>query len=388
MPFPNKKGDRKTHGSKSCRNRSAYFGPARCAYMCVQGSAQKQDVAEPLCRPPSLTLSVHGAREGPAPRAQVSSLWALPCPLPGVSDPLGGAGALPFPWRHHSCRSGEAQSEKSACCGWAMASWCWCPRQGLRCLRYGPFRAPCPGSPILSGAQALSPSPGGITAADLVKPRAKSPRAAVGRWHPGAGALLAMPAPAAPQPLLGLPGVESTGDPACTGRLPAAVGRRCAEGWLKSPLPPPPPLRGCRLAALLRLCPVPRVGAPILVAAVLPLWPPLPLPAPGRRRRWGGWGRGPLPRLPGTGEESRERKRGGRSSAPAQGAGWPLVGGGGGRDPSAVIPPLRPWLPCGASAGAGPRSPARWRSCCPGVTSVSVPAAVGNALARCPAALA
>ena len=58
---------------------------------------QKQDVAEPPCRPPSLTLSVHGAREGPAPRAQVSLLLALPCPLPGASDPLGGADSLPFP---------------------------------------------------------------------------------------------------------------------------------------------------------------------------------------------------------------------------------------------------------------------------------------------------
>ena len=48
-------------------------------------------MAEPPCRPPSLALSVHGAR------AQVSSLWALPCPLPGVSDPLGGADALPCP---------------------------------------------------------------------------------------------------------------------------------------------------------------------------------------------------------------------------------------------------------------------------------------------------
>ena len=31
------------------------------------------------------------------PRAQVSSLWALPCPLPEVSDPLWGADALPCP---------------------------------------------------------------------------------------------------------------------------------------------------------------------------------------------------------------------------------------------------------------------------------------------------
>ena len=41
------------------------------------------------------------------------------------------------------------------------------PRQGLRCLRCGPFRAPCPGSPILSGAQTLSPSPYPLAASQL-----------------------------------------------------------------------------------------------------------------------------------------------------------------------------------------------------------------------------
>ena len=87
-----------------------------------QGSAQKQDVAEPPCRPPSLTLSVHGEREGPMPRALVSSLWALPCPLPGDSDPLGDVDTLP-----------------------------------------------CPSSS------------GGVTVATLVKPKAKRPRAAAGR---------------------------------------------------------------------------------------------------------------------------------------------------------------------------------------------------------------
>ena len=191
--------------------------------LCVQGSTKKQDAAEPPCRSPSLTLSVHGAREGPAPRAQVSSLLALPCPLPGASDPLGGADSLPFP-----------------------------------------------------------SSPSGITAVDLVKPRAKRPRAAAGRWRPDADALLAVAAPAAPRPLLGLLGVESPGDPACTGCLPAAVGRRCAEGWPRSPCPPPPlPLRGRLLAALPCFRPRPGVDAPALEAAALLLWPPLPRPASG-----------------------------------------------------------------------------------------------------------
>ena len=40
---------------------------------------------------------VYTAREGPAPRAQVSSLLARLCPLPGVSAPLGGVGSLPIP---------------------------------------------------------------------------------------------------------------------------------------------------------------------------------------------------------------------------------------------------------------------------------------------------
>ena len=223
----------------------------RSCTLCVQGSAQKQDLAEPPCRPPSLTLSVHGAREGPAPRAQVSSLWALPCPLPGVSNPLGGADTIPLP-----------------------------------------------------------SSPGGITAADLVKPRAKRPCAAAARWRPGAGALLAVPAPAAPRPRLGLLRMESPGDPACTGRLPTAVGWRCAKGWLKSPCPPPPPLRGCRLAALMRLCPLPGVDAPILVAAAMPLWLPLPLPVAAA----GGLG---------AGSAATPSWNGGRKSG--EGAGRPLL---------------------------------------------------------------
>ena len=200
----------------------------RSCTLCVQGSSQKQDVAEPLCRPPSLTHSVHGAREGPAPRAQVSSLLALPCPLPGASNPPGGADSLPFP-----------------------------------------------------------SSLDGITAVDLVKPSAKSPHAAAGRWRLGAGALLDVLAPAAPRPLLGLLGVESPGDPACTGRLPAAVGRPCARGWLRSPCPSLPPLRSCPLAALLCFRSLPGPGSPLLVAVAMLLRPTLPLPVPGQRRRWG-----------------------------------------------------------------------------------------------------
>ena len=57
-------------------------------------------VAEPPCPPPppSLTLTQRESRT----RAKGSGVFAvgLPCPLPGVSAPLGGADALPCP----SCR--------------------------------------------------------------------------------------------------------------------------------------------------------------------------------------------------------------------------------------------------------------------------------------------
>ena len=49
--------------------------------------------------------------------------------------------------------------------------------------------------------------------------------------------------------------------------------------------------------------------------------------------------------------------------------------------------PLRLWQPPHARS-RDVRSPACWRSCCPGVACLSVPAAVGNSPARCPAALA
>ena len=94
---------------------------------------------------------------------------------------------------------------------------------------------PLPGvSNHLGGADTLPfpSSPGGITAADLVKPRAKRPPAAAGRLRPGAGALLAVLPPATPRPRLGLLGVESPSDPACAGLLPAAMGRRLAGSRL------------------------------------------------------------------------------------------------------------------------------------------------------------
>ena len=84
----------------------------------------------------------------------------------------------------------------------------------------------------------------------------------------------------------------------------------------------------------------------------MPLRPPHPLPVPGRRRRWGGWGRGPRPCPSGTCDGRRGRVRRVRSSAPAQGVGWPVSGGARscGRDPpSACSAALRRfcwrWVP-------------------------------------------
>ena len=61
--------------------------------------------------------------------------------------------------------------------------------------------------------------------------------------------------------------------------------------------PPPPPLRGCRLAApLCRFLP-PGVGVPLLVPAVMPSWVSHPLPVPGRRQGVGWWGLLPCPKV-------------------------------------------------------------------------------------------
>ena len=175
----------------------------------------------------------------------MSSPWALPCPLPGVSDPLGGADALPSP-----------------------------------------------------------SSPGGITAADLVKPRATRPRAA--GWL-GDGVLVLMPCllcrPLQPLAPLGLAWGGEPWQPSLHRSLARGRGTAVCRGLAGVPLPPPPPPT---LAGLPTSClPAPLhalgVDAPLLLTAATPLWPPHPLPVPGRWRRRGGWGRGPLPRPPGTG---------------------------------------------------------------------------------------
>ena len=119
-------------------------------------------------------------------------------------------------------------------------------------------------------------------------------------------------------------------------------------GW--GPPALPPPLRGCPPAAPLCRLPPPWGGGSASGAsgdAVMGV-----PPSAGPRRGGGGWGLLPCP--PGLGGEKREGGRRCRSSAPAQGAGG-LVGGGGERDPLAVTPPPRPVLPCGASAGVGLR---------------------------------
>ena len=223
------KGTAKFHGSKSWRNRSAYLGPARCAY--------------------------RGQRR--------SRTWQSHCAAPQASPLVYTA------------------REKD-------------PRQVLKCLRCGSSR-------------------------------------------------------------LGLLGVESPGDPACTSRLPAAVGQRFAEGWLGSLCPPPAPLRGCRLAAPPVPLTPPGVGVPFLAPAVTPLWATHPQPAPGWQR--GGWG---------VGVAAVPSWAGGRKAE--GGAAVPLLGsrsGGGGQDPLPVTPPsaslaalwhfCRRWAP-----SAGPSSDARF----------------------------
>ena len=234
-----------------------------------------------------------------------------------------------IPWRHHNSRSGEAQSEKG---GWAMASWCRCP---ACCAGHRSLPTPLG---LAWGGEPSRPS--------LHRLLARGPGTAVCRG------LAEVPLP--PPTLAGLPSCTSA----------------------------PPPPRG--------------VDAPILVVAAMPLWPPLPLPVPGRRRRRGheatdtGLAYAPVSQAHGhhhsthccallhcsadqfSGHSGR-RRGAGSAAAPSwnggiksgEGAGRPLLGsrsgsrvagrGGGRRDPLAVTPPLRPWLPCGDSAGAGPR---------------------------------
>ena len=154
-------------------------------------------MAEPPCHSPYLTLIVHGAREGPLPRAQVSSLLALPCPLSGLPTPPGGVDAPP-----------------------------------------------------------CSTSLGVAIVAALVKPKAKRPRATAGWCCSCADDLPVIPAPDIPRPLLVLLGGEPRRPylhwPLARGCLAAVL-----QGLAVAPLsPPPPPVWGRLLAALL-CCPPP-----------------------------------------------------------------------------------------------------------------------------------
>ena len=119
----------------------------------------------------------------------MSSLLALPCPLPGASDPLRGADSLPFP-----------------------------------------------------------SSPDGITAVNLVKPTAKRPKATGKR--PVQAGLPGLSAPSKPKRGRGVAGA---GKALGSGRHRPAAARGAAvcRGLAEVPLPPPPSLAelptGCPL---------------------------------------------------------------------------------------------------------------------------------------------
>ena len=128
----------------------------------------------------------------------MSSLWALPCPLPRVSNPLRRADALPFPSSPGGITVAdlvhEAQSEEAACRGWVMTFLCWCST----CCA-GPRDPPTPLGLVGGGEP----------------------------WLPGLHQSLA----------------HGRGTAVCRGLAGVPV--------------PPPPLRGCQLAALVCLCPPP-----------------------------------------------------------------------------------------------------------------------------------
>ena len=195
--------------------------------LCVQGSAQKQDVA-PL--PPHLCgLSDFGGGRnavvaappsaGAWPAAVAGGLGAGSAAAPSWNEgrksgdrsgsraaAKGGGGARSFGcdppsvslaalWRFCWRRTlsagppadarflplpGSVRLSRSWATGEGADSASWSPgslglytaqekdpRQGLRCLHCGPFHAPCPGSPILWGAQTLSPSPHPLAASQL-----------------------------------------------------------------------------------------------------------------------------------------------------------------------------------------------------------------------------
>ena len=102
----------------------------RSCTLCVQGSAQKRDVAKPPCRPPRSHPSC--TRRERRTRAKGSGVFDVGPSVPltqGLRSSRGRRHSpLPLiPWRRHGSRLGEARCEKAACCSSAVTSLGWRP---------------------------------------------------------------------------------------------------------------------------------------------------------------------------------------------------------------------------------------------------------------------
>ena len=225
----------KFNGSKSCGNRSAYLGPARCAY---RGQCRSRTWQSHHAGPQASPLVYTAQEKDPRHGLRCPHCWPPRAPCPGFPI-LSGAPtfSLPLiPWRCHGSRPGEAQSEEAACCGWAVTS------LGQR--------------PACCVAPRESTTPLGLAGGG--EP-----------WRPGLHRSLAR------------------------GR-----GTAVRRGLVGVPLPSPPPCRAAgRLPPCAAPPPPPGVRVPLLVLAVTPSWAshPLPVPGCGGGLGFGGWGLLPCP---------------------------------------------------------------------------------------------